>query len=59
MNIGGVIERGASEKIRAERESLRASGLGFWRLVWIVALGILLAQAIAGVAFAVFRFLAG
>lgn len=41
-----------SARIRArEREATEvraASGMGFWRLVWIVALGVLLAQAIAG-----------
>ncbi len=29
-------------------EARRGSGMGFWRLVWIVAFGILIAQLIGG-----------
>lgn len=46
-------------KRRAEKEAFRVIGMGFWRLVWIVALGILVAQATAALFIAVFRALAG
>jgi len=53
------LQREAVARAEAERGARGASGLGFWRLVWIVALGILIAQAIAGVVLAVVRALAG
>lgn len=48
-----------TKKQREEREARRISGMGFFRLVWIVAFGILLAQAIAAVVVAVVRALSG
>ena len=49
------MEREAREKDGNEAEARRAAGLGFWRLVWVVAFGILIAQAIAGIVLAVVR----
>lgn len=49
------MQREAVARAKAERGSRRAAGMGFWRLVWVVALGILLAQAIAAVIIAVAR----
>lgn len=55
--VGGVLgmEREVRERARTEAEARRAAGLGFWRLVWIVAFGILLAGAIAGTVVTVIR----
>jgi hypothetical protein len=36
-----------------------ASGMGFWRLVWIVALGIVLANVISGASVSLFTWFAG
>ena len=36
------------KRIAEAEETRTAAGLGFWRLVWIVALGILIAEGIAG-----------
>jgi len=44
-----------SERREKERAAWRTAGLSFWRLVWIVAFGILIAQGIAALAVAVFR----
>ena len=52
------MERESREKSRVEAEARRAAGLSFWRLVWIVALGILVAQAIGAIIIAIFRAIA-
>lgn len=43
------------QKRWGEFAARRAAGLGFGRLVWIIACGILLAQAISGLAIAAFN----
>ncbi|HEV8455333.1 MAG TPA: hypothetical protein VGQ24_10595 [Gemmatimonadales bacterium] len=53
------MQREAVARAEAERGARGRSGLGFWRLVWVVALGILLAQGIAAVILAVARAVTG
>lgn len=40
------MQREADERANAERSGRRAAGMGFWRLVWVVVVGVLLAQII-------------
>jgi hypothetical protein len=39
----------------ASRPEILASGMGFWRLTFIVAVGVLIAQAVSGIALALMR----
>jgi hypothetical protein len=38
----------AAAKVRGLKQARKDAGMGFWRLVWIVAFGILIAQSIGG-----------
>ena len=51
------MQREADERATAERSARRAAGMGFWRLVWIVSFGILIAQAVGALVLALARML--
>lgn len=53
------MQREADARANAERSARRAAGMGFWRLVWVVALGILLAQLVAAGVLALIRLATG
>jgi hypothetical protein len=46
------------ERARDKAAEWAKAGLGFWRLVWIIAVGILVAQAISGAILGIWSLLA-